>query len=41
MLLMGTPLKEPIVLHGPFVMSSKQQIMQAFEQYQRGQGFIA
>ena len=41
MLLMGTPLKEPIVQHGPFVMSSKQQIMQAFEQYQRGQGFIA
>mmetsp|Transcript_39510 Transcript_39510/g.65518 ORF Transcript_39510/g.65518 Transcript_39510/m.65518 type:complete len:318 (+) Transcript_39510:116-1069(+) len=41
MLLVGTPLREPIVQHGPFVMSSRAQIMQAFEQYQRGQGFIA
>lgn len=35
-LLAGTPLKEPIVQHGPFVMSTKAQIMQAFEDYQRG-----
>ena len=41
MLLVGTPLKEPIIQHGPFVMSTRAQIMQAFEQYQRGQGFIA
>ena len=27
-LLAGTPLKEPIVQHGPFVMSTKAQIMQ-------------
>ena len=40
MLLLGTPLHEPIVQHGPFVMNSSQQIMQAFEQYQRGDGFI-
>jgi len=40
MVLMGTPLKEPIIQHGPFVMSTQQQIMQAFTQYQRGQGFI-
>eukprot|EP00322_Chrysochromulina_rotalis_P029045 CAMPEP_0115850726 /NCGR_PEP_ID=MMETSP0287-20121206/12115_1 /TAXON_ID=412157 /ORGANISM="Chrysochromulina rotalis, Strain UIO044" /LENGTH=315 /DNA_ID=CAMNT_0003304737 /DNA_START=14 /DNA_END=961 /DNA_ORIENTATION=- len=34
--LAGTPLKEPIVQHGPFVMSTRAQIMQAFEDYQRG-----
>ena len=31
MVLMGTPLQEPIIQHGPFVMSSRQQIMQAFD----------
>jgi len=41
MVLVGTPLKEPIIQHGPFVMSTRQQIMQAFEEYQRGQGFIS
>ena len=41
MVLIGTPLKEPIVQHGPFVMSSQQQIMQAFQEYQSGRGFIA
>jgi len=41
MVLMGTPLKEPIIQHGPFVMSTQQQIMQAFQQYQMGKGFIA
>jgi len=35
-LLAGAPLKEPIVSHGPFVMSTRAQIMQAFEDYQRG-----
>ena len=33
----GAPLKEPIIQHGPFVMSSKQQIMEAFQAYQTGQ----
>lgn len=32
----GQPLEEPIIQHGPFVMSSKEQIMQAFQDYQRG-----
>lgn len=41
MVLVGTPLQEPIVQHGPFVMSNPQQIMQAFQDYQRGDGFIA
>ncbi len=41
MLIAGTPIKEPIVQHGPFVMSSRAQIMQAFEEYQRGQNFIS
>jgi len=36
MLLAGAPLKEPIVQHGPFVMSTKAQIMQAFQDYQSG-----
>jgi redox-sensitive bicupin YhaK (pirin superfamily) len=40
LLLTGRPLKEPIVQHGPFVMSSRAQIMQAFEDYQRGANFI-
>ena len=33
----GAPLKEPIIQHGPFVMSTKQQIMEAFQAYQTGQ----
>ena len=40
LLLAGVPLKEPIIQHGPFVMSSRAQIMQAFEDYQRGR-FLA
>jgi len=35
-LISGAPLKEPVVQHGPFVMSTQGQIMQAFEDYQRG-----
>eukprot|EP00747_Dinoflagellata_sp_TGD_P201241 gnl/TRDRNA2_/TRDRNA2_74722_c0_seq1.p1 gnl/TRDRNA2_/TRDRNA2_74722_c0~~gnl/TRDRNA2_/TRDRNA2_74722_c0_seq1.p1 ORF type:complete len:303 (-),score=51.05 gnl/TRDRNA2_/TRDRNA2_74722_c0_seq1:377-1246(-) len=34
--LAGAPLKEPIVQHGPFVMSSQEQIRQAFADFQRG-----
>ena len=36
MLLAGAPIGEPIVQHGPFVMSTPAQIMQAFDDYQRG-----
>jgi quercetin 2,3-dioxygenase len=32
----GVPLREPVVQYGPFVMSSKQEIMEAFEDYQAG-----
>lgn len=36
LLLAGAPLREPVVQHGPFVMSSRAQIMKAFEDYQSG-----
>lgn len=32
----GVPLREPVVQYGPFVMSTKQEIMEAFEDYQAG-----
>ncbi|KAI0561522.1 pirin [Gracilaria domingensis] len=34
--LAGQPLDEPIVQHGPFVMNTKEQIMQAFRDYSAG-----
>ena len=40
MLLAGEPLREPIVQHGPFVMSTQDQIMQAFQDYHSG-NFLA
>lgn len=37
----GAPLKEPIVAHGPFVMNSKEEIMQAFQDFNLGKfGFL-
>jgi len=37
LILNGEPINEPIVGHGPFVMNTKQEIMQAFEDYRLGQ----
>ena len=36
MFVAGRPLNEPIVQHGPFVMSNQEQIMQCFQDFQRG-----
>lgn len=33
---LGTPFKEPIVAHGPFVMNSREEIAQAVRDYQMG-----
>jgi redox-sensitive bicupin YhaK (pirin superfamily) len=33
LLLQGRPIGEPVVQHGPFVMNSREQIVQAFEDY--------
>ncbi|MGA9522744.1 MAG: pirin family protein [Myxococcaceae bacterium] len=35
LLLQGRPIKEPVVQHGPFVMNSREEIIQTFQEYQR------
>ncbi len=35
LVLQSRPIGEPVVQHGPFVMNSKQEIIQAFEDYQK------
>ncbi|HTX05366.1 MAG TPA: pirin family protein [Steroidobacteraceae bacterium] len=35
-LVAGRPLREPVAKHGPFVMSTREELIQAFEDYQSG-----
>jgi redox-sensitive bicupin YhaK (pirin superfamily) len=36
LLIAGAPLREPIAQHGPFVMNTREQLIQAVEDFQSG-----
>jgi len=37
LVLQGKPINEPVVQHGPFVMNSRSEIQEAFDEYQKTQ----